>query len=222
MFIVTGASDGLGLAIAERLSSKGNKVVSLSRTRPSPKGIAWVKVDLLDEDSIIKAAGLLLKDKEPIEGLINCAAVASYEDMDKLTPGELERMFKTNVTAPMLLTSQLLDRLKRDGADIVNVGATIALKVGYAQQSVYSTTKWALRGFTQNLAEDLKPTSCRVISFIVGGFNSKMHEKVTGKPIADPENWMRVEDIALCLSQVLELPKSMEVSEIIVNRKARR
>ncbi len=49
-----------------------------------------------------------------------------------------------------------------------------------------------------------------------------MHEKVTGKTINDPENWMRVEDIAICLAQTLELPKNMEISEIVVNRKARR
>lgn len=222
MFIITGASDGLGLAIAKLLSSKGKKVASLSRTRPQLDGIAWVQVDLLNEDSVAKAAALLLKDDEPIEALINCAAVTSYEDIDKLTPSEIERMFKTNVTAPMLLTSKLLERLKHDGADIVNVGATIALKAGYAQQSVYSTTKWALRGFTQNLAEELKPTKCRVVSLLLGGFNSKMHEKVTGQSITDPENWMRVDDIALCLIQILELPKNMEISEIVVNRKTRR
>lgn len=222
MFIVTGASSGLGLAIAEALVAKGKKVVSLSRTRPAPEGIDWIQVDLLSEDSIVDVANQLLQKDQPIEGLVNCAAVTSYEDIDKLTPAELDRMFKTNVTAPMLLTSKLFDRLKQDGADIVNVGATIALKAGYAQQSVYSTTKWALRGFTQNLAEELKPTGCRVISFLLGGFNSTMHQKVTGKPITDPENWMRVEDIAAYLIQILELPKNMEISEVIVNRKTRR
>lgn len=222
MYIITGASDGLGLAIAELLTSKGKRAVSLSRTRPQPEGIDWVKVDLQDDGSVLAAADQLRQDKEPIEALINCAAVTSYEDIDKLSPEELERMFRTNVTAPMLLTSKLLVRLKQDNADIVNVGATIALKSGYAQQSVYSTTKWALRGFTQNLSEELKPTGCRVISFLLGGFNSNMHQKVTGKAITDPENWMRVEDIAAYLVQILELPKNMEVSEVVVNRKARR
>lgn len=222
MIIITGASDGLGLAIAEALIAKGKKVVSLSRTKPAPDAIGWIKTDLAGSDSITNAAARLLKETEPIESLINCAAVASYEDIDKLSAEELERMFKTNVTAPMLLTSQLLNRMKEDGSDIVNVGATIALKAGYAQQSVYSTTKWALRGFTQNLADELKPTKCRVISFLLGGFNSRMHEKVTGKAISDPENWMRVEDIATYLVQILELPKNIEISETVVNRKARR
>ena len=222
MIIITGASDGLGLAVAKLLNSKGKKVTSLSRTKPSIDAIDWIKTDLEDEQSIHATVTTLLETEEPFEALINCAAVTSYEDLDALTPRELERMFKTNVTAPMYLTSLLLDRLKRDESDIINVGATIALKSGYVQQSVYSTTKWALRGFTQNLAEELKPTKCRVVSFLLGGFNSKMHEKVTGNPILDPDNWMSVNDIAKCMVQILELPKSMEISEIIVNRKSRR
>jgi len=222
VIVITGASDGLGLAIAKLFISKGKKVVSLSRSKPQDEAISWVKTDLSDNQSIANAAQSILSGDDPIEALINCAAVTSYEDINALTPSELERMFKTNVTGPMYLTSQLLDRLKHDSTDIINIGATIALKSGYAQQSVYSTTKWALRGFTQNLSDDLKPTACRVISVLLGGFNSKMHEKVTGKPIADPENWMATEDIAKCISQILDLPKNMEISEIIINRKTRR
>jgi len=222
MIIISGASDGLGLAIANLFASKSKKVISLSRKKPQNEAIGWIETDLTSDNSIAAAAQSILDKNEPLEALINSAAVTSYEDLNALTPSELERMFRTNVTAPMYLTSQLLERLKQDGGDVVNIGATIALKSGYAQQSVYSTTKWALRGFTQNLADELKPTPCRVISVLLGGFNSKMHEKVTGKSISDPENWMKVEDIAKCISQVLELPKNMEISEIIINRKARR
>ncbi|HEY4963649.1 MAG TPA: SDR family oxidoreductase [Candidatus Saccharimonadales bacterium] len=222
MFLITGASDGLGLEIAKLLVSKNNTVVSLSRTKPDSEGIDWIKTDLISEESIGNTAEQLLERGEPIQALINCAAITSYEDIDNISALELDRMFKTNVTAPILLTSKLLGRLKRDGSDIVNIGASIALKSGYTQQSVYSTTKWALRGFTQNLAEELKATECRVISFLLGGFNSRMHEKVTGQPIIDLENWMRAEDIATCLVQLLELPKNMEISEILINRKTHR
>lgn len=222
MIVITGASDGLGLEIAKQFADQGKKVISLSRTKPAPTSIGWLETDLTDPASIAHATEAILANSEPIEGLINNAAVTSYEEIDNLTQAELERMFATNVTAPMLLTSQLLSRLKHDGADIVNVGATIALKAGYARQSVYSTTKWALRGFTQNLAEELKPTQCRVISFILGGFNSTMHQKVTGDTIQDPENWMDPKEIAQFMKQILDLPKMMEVSEVIINRKARR
>jgi short-subunit dehydrogenase len=104
---------GLGLAIAELLVSKGKKVTSISRTQPKLGAIGWIETDLMVEASIENAAIQILKGGEPIEALINCAAVTSYEDMDTITPDELERMFKTNVTAPILLTSNLLNRLKQ-------------------------------------------------------------------------------------------------------------
>jgi short-subunit dehydrogenase len=222
MIVITGGSDGLGLQIAILLASHGKNVVSLSRTKPKQDNIDWIKTDLLDDISITKAVEELLERSDSIEALINCAAVTSYEDLDELSPSELDRMFKTNVTAPMLLTSKLLSRIKQDGADVINIGATIALKAGYAGQSVYSTTKWALRGFTQNLSEELKSTSCRVVSVILGGFYSNMHKKVTGQEIVDPENWMKTDDIAKVISQILDLPQNMEISEIVINRKARR
>lgn len=222
MVIITGASDGLGFALAKLLTKKGKKVVSLSRSKPLQDDIGWKKTDLMDTESISNAVTSLIDQHETIEALVNCAAVTSYEDIDALSPEELDRMFKTNVTAPMYLTSRLLDKLKQDGSYILNIGSTIVLRGGDKYQSGYATTKWALRGFTKNLAEELKPTNCRVASVLVGGFNSKLHEKVTGNGITDPENWMNADDIAKCISHILELPKNMEISEIVINRKTHR
>lgn len=222
MFIITGASDGLGLELARQLANEGKIVVSLSRSQPRLNEVSWVQTDLMDVDSIEKAATNLLGRFEPIEAFINCAGVVSHEPTNKLSVEELERVFKTNVTGPMILTSRLLDRIKQDGGDIVNIGSTIALKAGYDEQSVYSTTKWALRGFSQNLQAELLGTDCRVVDFLLGGFKSNLHQKNTGKPLADPENWMSPKDIASCLVHLLALPKNMEVSEIVLNRKVKK
>lgn len=220
--IITGASDGLGLEIGKVLAEKSYKVISLSRTKPKFDQIDWIKTDLMNFTSIDSSCEQIIKMPEKIAVLINCAAVVSYEDIDVLTAKEVDKMMKTNVTAPMLLTSKLLYKLQQDSADIVNVGATIALKAGYSKQTTYSTTKWALRGFTQNLQSELKSSSCRVVDLLLGGFNSRLHEKVTGNPITDPQNWMDPTDIAKLLAYLLELPKNIEISEIIVNRKNRR
>jgi NADP-dependent 3-hydroxy acid dehydrogenase YdfG len=75
-----------------------------------------------------------------------------------------------------------------------------------------------MRGFSQNLQIELKDTN-RVISFCVGGFKSDIAKKVHGKDLPDPENWMDPEDIAVFMKQILDLPKGMEVSEIVINRR---
>ena len=81
------------------------------------------------------------------------------------------------------------------------------------------TSKWAIRGTSYNLQLELKKYNCRVIQFNVGGMNTRMHTKWTGKEIEHPEEWMNPADIAELMMYVLKLPKMIEVSEITINRK---
>lgn len=216
MIIITGASDGLGKSLASQLKIKGKRVVNLSRRAGEGESIAC---DLTDPDSIKRAAAQLIKDEEKIEALINCAGVLSIEEIDKLRAEELDRVFKTNVTGPMLLTSLLIDRLKKDAADIVNVSSSVGTKA-YEKQAAYGASKWAMRGFSANLQVELKGSPCRVISFCPGGFKTKLFEKATGVDnTVDGSAWMKADDIAGFMINILELPKNMEVSEVIINRK---
>jgi short-subunit dehydrogenase len=217
VIVITGASDGLGYELAKKYLEKNQTVLGLSRTKPD-LAITHIATDLTAVDSIEAAAQAILAEDEKLEALINCAGVLSLEEANDLSATELERVFKINVTAPLLLTSRLMDRLQSDGGDIVNVASTVGTK-GYANQVAYGSSKWAMRGFSQNLQVELKGTNSRVISFCPGGFRSKLFEKVTDKSLADPENWMDPKDLAQFMIQILELPKNMEVSEVIINRK---
>lgn len=216
MIVITGASDGLGLQVAKVYKDAGKHVLNLSR-RDSKFANTNIQLDLTDEASIRVAAEKILQVDEPIEALINCAGVMSLEPIGKISGSEVNRVFGTNVIGPILLVSALADRLKQDGADIVNVASTVGLKA-YPDQASYGASKWAMRGFSQNLQVDLKATN-RVISFCVGGFKSDIAKKVHGKDLPDPENWMDPEDVAVFMKQILDLPKNMEVSEIVINRR---
>jgi NADP-dependent 3-hydroxy acid dehydrogenase YdfG len=216
MIVITGASDGLGLQLAKVFQDSGKNVVNISR-RPSEYADMNITTDLLDAAAIKVAADKILETDEVIEVLINCAGVLSIEKLDAISPNELDRIFGVNVKAPMLLISALIKKLKTDKTDIVNVASTVGLKA-YANQAAYGSSKWAIRGFSQNLQLELKDTN-RVISLCVGGFGSEFASKVTGQPIADPENWMDPRDIAVFVAKIIELPKSMEVSEIVINRR---
>ena len=136
---------------------------------------------------------------------------------DELTMAELDRVFRTNVTGVILLEQLLFDQIKSVDGEIINVISTSALR-GDVAQPIYSSSKWALRGFTQSLQARLKGSKARAISFVPGGFISKMAEKI-GRTIPDPENWMPVEDVSQALYDVIKAPKTYEVSEIVLNRK---
>lgn len=217
MIVITGASDGLGRALAELYIKSGMRVIGLSRSA-CPSGVEHIKTDLTDEHSIHDAVKHIESDQDTLEALINCAGVMSQEKLEKISVEAIDNVFDVNVRAPMLLTSGLMGRIKKDGADVVNVASTVGLKA-YADQAAYGSSKWAIRGFSANLQIELKDTPCRVISFCTGGFASKIFEKATGQKNQDFTFWMKPADVALCLKQLLDLPKNMEVSEIVINRK---
>jgi uncharacterized protein len=216
MIIITGASDGLGLELARLYKDAGKKVINISR-RKSEFADVDLLTDLLLEQEIEKAIKQIVAVEEPIEAVVNCAGVMSLEPLDSISASEIDRTFGVNIRAAMLLVSGLAERLKQDRSDIVNVASTVGLKA-YPDQAAYGASKWAMRGFSQNLQIELKDTN-RVISLCVGGFNSDIAKKVTGKEIPDPENWMNPPDIATFIKQILDLPKNMEVTEVIINRK---
>jgi NAD(P)-dependent dehydrogenase (short-subunit alcohol dehydrogenase family) len=216
MIVITGASDGLGLQIAKVYKEAGKRVVNVSR-RASKCADNDVLTDLTDAASVASAAEAILAIDEPLEVLVNCAGVMSLEPLDKITASELDRTFGVNVRGAILLVSGLAERARRDGTDIVNVASTVGLKA-YPEQAAYGASKWAMRGFSQNLQVELKTTN-RVMSFCVGGFKSDIAKKVHGQDLPDPENWMDPEDIVVFLKQIIDLPRSMEVSEIVINRR---
>ena len=219
MYIVTGASDGLGKEVAKILLGRGEEVVGLSRTRSS-LDIRTITVDLRSAESVSAAVKEILSLSEPITGLINCAGVEGSEIMGGLSYKELQSVIGVNLVGPMLLVSGLYDRLIDDKSDVVNVASTVGFKA--YNRAAYGASKWAMRGVSANLSEQFKSTDCRCISFCTGGFISKILEKSTGQVMNDPENWMDPVDVANFMVQIMDLPKNMEVTEVVINRKARR
>lgn len=89
----------------------------------------------------------------------------------------------------------------------------------YENQTAYTSSKWAIRGLTEALRVELKKNDCRVIGFYPGGLKSRFVEKATGVK-ADMNPYMNTKHIAQIMLNILNLPKDIEVSEIIINRKS--
>lgn len=216
--ILTGASDGLGKEFAQLCLKNNIKIIALCRTKPNYE-CEWLKVDLTDEKSMINACNTIKERYSKFDALIHCAGVPGVQKLEEITYDCLDNVMKINSIAPMFMTSQLISLIKENEADIINVGSTIGTKQGYPDQLAYTTSKWALRGTSYNLQLELKKYKSRVIELNVGGMNTRMHVKYTGKEIENPEEWMNPEDIANLMLYILNLPKNIEVSEITINRK---
>ena len=214
--IVTGASDGLGFEISKQLIAKGVEVIGISRRKPELE-LIHISADLTKEAEIEAAVEKIKKDFPKFDALINCAGVLNIQPIEELKLEEIEATFKVNVFAPMKLVSGLIKQIKANGSDIVNVGSSVGFKA-YKNQGAYGASKWALRGFSENARLELSGTKCRVIGFNPGGFKSKLFEKATGKK-AELSSYMDPSYLAELLIKILELPKDMEVSDIIISRK---
>jgi len=218
MIVITGASDGLGKELAALYVTTGKRVVGLSRSACAD-GVEHIATDLSDAQQIAAAAKRINDDTEPLEALINCAGILSREQLDNLTAEAVGRVMDTNLKAPMLMTSSLMSKIKRDGADVVYVSSTYGLKPG-PDESAYTASKWGLRGFCASVQQELKSYPSRVISFCPGAFDSKIFIKATGTDNSATKGpMMTPSDVARLIKQVLDLPKIMEVSEIVINRK---
>ena len=221
--ILTGASDGLGKEVGKLFQSRGGVVVALCRTKPD-YDCEFIECDLSDEKSMVKACKTIKENYGEFDALINCAGTQCIEPTNNTPYSKLEYVMKVNTIAPMFLISQLFDLIKKNEADIVNVGSTVGLKSGPINQVGYTTSKWAIRGTSANIGAELKALPCRVIQFNAGGMYTRFIEKYNGQKIsdADPKDWIDPKDMAKVLLFTLEVPKNIEISDISVNRKRKK
>lgn len=215
--ILTGGSDGLGKAFAEICIENNIEIISLSRSKPIYPCV-HIKTDLSKEDEIINAANIIKAQYLNFNAIVNCAGLISEQKPEAITYDELDNLIKVNTLAPIFLTSQLFDLVKQNEADILNVGSTVGTKA-YTSQCAYGASKWALRGVSQNLQVELAKTRCRVIQFNPGGMVTDFFNKYDGRDFGPTDDWMQPKDVADVMYYTLNLPKQLEVSEIMINRK---
>lgn len=168
--VLTGASGGIGLAIASALCASGARVLAVARHQEAleplleryPLHLCWVGADLTvsgDRHKVLAAA-------EAIGGinlLINAAGVNHFAMLEQLDDSEINAMLAVNISAPICLTKLLLPLLKQaESAMVVNVGSTYG-SIGYPGYASYCATKFALRGFSEALRRELADTRVSVL-----------------------------------------------------------
>ncbi|GAA0368765.1 SDR family oxidoreductase [Bowmanella denitrificans] len=167
--LLTGASGGIGQAIARVLAESGVRMIlqgrdeqSLQRLADSLPGIHHVLVGDIGRSAGRAALIGELKRFPAISMLINNAGISPFGELQHVSAEELEQTIQTNLLAPMLLTRALLPQLqKRSEAYIVNVGSAFG-SIGFACQSAYCASKFGLRGFSEALYRELAGSAVKV------------------------------------------------------------
>ncbi|CAI8773107.1 Short-subunit dehydrogenase [Pseudomonas sp. IT-196MI5] len=168
--VLTGASGGIGLAIATALCASGAQVLAVARHREPlspllelyPRNLSWIRADL----TLLSDRRQVLAQAQGIGGinlLINAAGVNHFAMLEQLDDNEINSMLAVNIGAPMCLTKLMLPLLKQaDSAMVVNVGSTYG-SIGYPGYASYCATKFALRGFSEALRRELADTRVSVL-----------------------------------------------------------
>lgn len=174
--LLSGATGGIGQAIAEQLAAKGAKLVLSSRrqkelrelARSLPGGARRHKIVVADlaKDG---AAAKLVRDAGDVDALIANAALPATGKLESFSPRELSRALRVNFESPIAMARELAPKLEAKGEGHIVFIASLAGKVGSPRSSIYNATKFGLRGFAFGLREDLLPHGVGV-SVVSPGF----------------------------------------------------
>ncbi len=186
-YLITGASRGIGRAIAEKLAVSdvtlllhGRDTVALAETCKSVNSRCARVVRLIHDLALPKGVSELIAEAgdEPLDLLVNNAGVAIVKPFGEITMAEWKQTLGVNVTAPFLLMQHFAPKMP-PGSSIVNI-LSIAAKTSYANWSAYCMSKFALEGFSQCVREELRDHKIRVVNIYPAATQTEIWDNVAG------------------------------------------
>ncbi len=224
MALVTGASRGIGLAIAQALASEGCNLILTARDRASLNRIAKglkrrgrevvpVPCDVRDQEQVRQLFVEVRKHFRRIDILVNNAGVGHpNQSVERLSFEAWRDVINTNLNGTFLVTHFSLPLMKRGGAIVNNL--SIAAKRVFAGSSAYNASKHGALGLTDTLREELRPRGIRVIALLPGATDTAIWKTLW--PEAPRKKMMSAETVARAVVDALCLPAGSTVEELVL------
>jgi len=219
--IVTGASSGIGAAIARAVARAGARVAGGARRTNQLETEIALELDVTDPVSCERFVAQAAEELGGVDILVNNAGLSLGRDpFDKSTEEDEETVLETNVHGLLRMTRLCLPHIL-DGGHILNIGS-VAGRQAYENASVYVASKYAVRGFTYALREDLLGRPIHVTTVDPGLVESNFSrvrfrgdEEKASAVYANVEP-LRPEDVAECVLFALTRPPHVNVDELVV------
>lgn len=225
--IVTGASRGIGKAIAEELAIHGCSLALLARNKTElnltaknceKKGAAHVlalSVDITNKNETLSAIKKIYSTFNSIDVLINNHGIYDYHRVNEDTSSKMEEIINVNLLSTIYLTSQVLPYILKEKTHTqraIIFNASIAAKHTEAGSAAYCASKFGILGFSHSLFEEIREHNIKVSSICAGYTNTTMlHDK-----ILNAEKMIQPNDIAKTVLFILTSPITMCPAEILI------
>jgi short-subunit dehydrogenase len=224
--VVSGATSGIGRAIALALAERGVSLAVIGRdadrleevaaqARANSRDVLTYRADLNDDQDIARLRDDLRKSVSTIDILVHSVGAFHMAPIEKTPVTELDRLYRTNVRAPYVLTQALLPMIRVSRGQIVFVNSSVGL-ASRPWVAAYSASKHALRAIADSLRAEVNADGVRVLSVYPGRTatpQQKTIHEMEGKQYC-PETLLQPEDVATTILDALAMARTAEVTDI--------
>jgi 3-oxoacyl-[acyl-carrier protein] reductase len=226
--LVTGASRGIGRAIASALSASGRHVIAVGRNSAQLEALAHeitaaggfatsLRADLSDEQQLLNVFTTIRQQHGRLDVLINNAGIGVFGPLEDLATADLDRMLNVNLRAPFLCCREGLKLMTpQKSGYIINIASVVGFK-GYLNQAAYTASKHGIMGLTKVLAAEAQPHGIRTSVILPGGVDTDMAGDA--RPDLGRSILLQPTDIAQVVTFLLSLPERAAIDQIYIRRR---
>lgn len=220
--LITGASRGIGKAIARKLVNEGMRVAitgsskDIHKTKDELEGdIISIQADVGCEESMQEVMVAVTKKFGTIDLLVNNAGMGFFKKVEETEIEEWRQMFRVNVDGVFISSKLVLPYMKKQNSgSIITITSDVA-RYTIPNGSAYTATKYAAQGFSGSLAQEVKEYGIRVGTINPGMVDTYFNESEQGVP--EKKAWMKAEDIAEAVRYMASAPAYMMIDELTLH-----
>lgn len=229
LVVVTGASSGIGAAIAKHFSDAGHPLLLLARRLEMIEALELPnsmcrKVDVTDPAALKAAIDEAVATHGPVDCMINNAGVMQLGQIDTQDPAEWQRMYDVNVMALLHGMQAVLGDMKaRNGGTIINI-SSIAGKKAFPNHAAYCGTKFAASAITENVREEVADANVRVMAICPGAVETELLGHTTSEEIVNGyQDWkdaiggaIHSDDVARSALFMYQMPQTVLIRDLVI------
>ena len=224
--VITGASGGIGKAVALGLGSRGATVCLVGRDAPKLAAVREqllvtcpqtqsLVCDLGNNQETLELSKNIVRTHDRVDMLVHCAGTIALGSIESAPVAQFENQYRINALAPALLTQGLLPLLKKSLGQIVFVNSSVGLR-SKKDAGAYAASKHALHAIADTFRLELNPHGVRVLTVYPGDTATAMQQTVqsyTGRHVG-AEYLMQPDDVASVIIHALQLPRTAEITDV--------